>query len=42
MTWDETTPKSIANFDKVETPKDVIKIGKEAIEKVRGEGNPSK
>ena len=38
---DETTPKSIANFDKVETPKDVIKIGKEAIEKARGEGNLS-
>jgi len=38
---DKSVPKSIANFDKVETPKDVIKIGKEAIEKARGEGNLS-
>ena len=36
---DKSVPKSIANFDKVKTPKDVIKIGNDAIEKARQDGN---
>ena len=36
---DKSVPKSIANFDKVKTPKDVIKISNDAIEKARQDGN---
>ena len=35
---DKSVTKSIANFDKVKTPKDVIKIGNDAIEKARQDG----
>ena len=33
--------KSIANFDKVKTPKDVVKISNDAIEKARQDGKKS-